>query len=387
MMQMNAGTIRRPQVVAARGEIDAVEAGIVAGLAGLGPSLILFFAADGAQVAPLSGRLSARFGPDCCVLGCSSAGAFDFSGYADEGVIAIGFPAGSFRAEAVWLSRLRQHLALDWMAALRDLAGRVPAQPDRSRFGLLLIDGLSGREELVAATVDAAVPELLVLGGSAADGLRFDQTQLAMNGEARPESALFCMVSTDFAVEEVVYDHFSAVGTRMVVTHADPDNRLLTEIDAEPAAAEYARQIGVAVADLGPSAFAHNPLLERSGGRHYVRAISGVTPDGGLTLMSSVETGAVLSIGRAQGLIDGFSARMERLGPAELVLGFDCIMRRIAIEQAGEQEAVAALCRDFRIAGFNTYGEQHGGIHVNQTFVGLAFVDRRPNDGPHDKRD
>ena len=91
--------------------------------------------------------------------------------------------------------------------------------------------------------------------------------------------------------------------------------------------------------------------------------------------MSSVETGAVLSIGRAQGLIEGFSTRMERLGPVELVLGFDCILRRIAIEQAGEEPAVAQLCRDFRIAGFNTYGEQHGGIHVNQTFVGLALMD------------
>ena len=29
----------------------------------------------------------------------------------------------------------------------------------------------------------------------------------------------------------------------------------------------------------------------------------------------------------------------------------------------------------FRVAGFNTYGEQHSGMHVNQTFVGLAFMD------------
>ena len=27
------------------------------------------------------------------------------------------------------------------------------------------------------------------------------------------------------------------------------------------------------------------------------------------------------------------------------------------------------------MAGFNTYGEQHGGLHVNQTFVGLAFLE------------
>ena len=39
--------------------------------------------------------------------------------------------------------------------------------------------------------------------------------------------------------------------------------------------------------------------------------------------------------------------------------------------------------RDHRVAGFNTYGEQHGGLHVNQTFVGLAFLepDAKPGRG------
>jgi hypothetical protein len=31
------------------------------------------------------------------------------------------------------------------------------------------------------------------------------------------------------------------------------------------------------------------------------------------------------------------------------------------------------VLRDRRVVGFNTYGEQHGGIHMNQTFVGIAF--------------
>jgi hypothetical protein len=29
----------------------------------------------------------------------------------------------------------------------------------------------------------------------------------------------------------------------------------------------------------------------------------------------------------------------------------------------------------YNMAGFNTFGEQHGGMHMNQTFVGLAFLD------------
>lgn len=372
----------RPLVTSLRRGPDPASA-IAAVFAGHPLAMVLVFAADGALVAPITADLSRSLGPSCLVLGCSSAGGFAFDGYDDDSIIAIGFPASSFRAEAIWLSQLRQHLALDWMVSLRQLSERFAPAPGRTAFGILLIDGMSGREELVTTTVNATLPAMMVLGGSAGDGLRFGQTRLAMNGAERPESALFCMVETDFAVEEVVFDHFLPVGARMVVTEADPDTRCIAEINGEPAAMEYARLIGLPESALGPVAFAEHPLLERSGGRHFVRAISGVTSAGHLTLMSSVETGAILTLGRATSLTEGLRQRMEQIGPADLVLGFDCILRRIAVERAGEQQIIGQLCRDYRIAGFNTYGEQHGGIHVNQTFVGLAFLSRNRNDSDH----
>lgn len=366
----------RPLVASARGDSAAVAEILSWSFHEAAPALILFFADDQSLVTPLSATLHAAFGADCLVLGCSSAGSFTFEGYQEDSVVAIAFPAAAFRAEAVWLRDLRQHVALDWMVSLRGLMETARHHPGKSRFGLLLIDGASRCEELVTTTVDATLPDLMVLGGSAGDGLRFEQTRLAMNGEERAESALICVVSTDFDVKEVIFDHFVPVGNRMVVTSADPENRLIREINAESAAEEYARLIGLPVDALGPRAFAENPLLECAGGRHYVRAISGVTPNGDLSLMCSIEPGAILTLGRSKSLTEGLRHQMEQIGPAELVLGFDCILRRIAVEQAGEQETVGQLCRDFRIAGFNTYGEQHGGIHVNQTFVGLAILDR-----------
>lgn len=366
----------RPRVVAVPGDPDTVADEIRAGVAGLGPALLLVFAADGAMLAPLTGRLHEALGPGCLVIGCSSAGGFAFGAYRDDLVVAIAFPAASFRAEAIWLRDLRKHMALDWIRALRRLAADsgVPA-PGWSRFGLMLIDGLCRREELVAATVDAALGDLPVLGGSAGDGLRFSRTHLALNGESHSESALFCLVSSAFPVEEVVFDHFIPASDRMVVTEAQPEERVILTINAEPAAEEYARLIGVAEAELGPGAFAAHPLLMRQGGRHAVRAIQAVTPERGLSLMSSVETGTTMTLGRAENLTEGLAARMTALGPTALILGFDCVLRRLALEQAGLGGAIGRIYRAHRVAGFNTYGEQHGGLHVNQTFVGLAFLE------------
>ena len=78
------------------------------------------------------------------------------------------------------------------------------------------------------------------------------------------------------------------------------------------------------------------------------------------------------------------SARMSGLGRTALILGFDCVLRRIALEQAGLGDVVGRIYRDHRVVGFNTYGEQHGGLHVNQTFVGLAFLEsERADAAPH----
>jgi hypothetical protein len=176
-------------------------------------------------------------------------------------------------------------------------------------------------------------------------------------------------------VEEVVFDHFTPTSERMVVTDAVPEERVILSINAEPAAEEYARLIGMPEAALGPRAFAAHPLLARQGGRHVVRSIQAVTPGRGLSIMSSVEPGTTMRLGRAEDLTGGLEARMSALGPTALILGFDCVLRRLALEQAGLGASIGRIFRDHRVAGFNTYGEQHGGLHVNQTFVGLAFLE------------
>ena len=375
----------RPRVVAASGGAAVAAEAIASKLKDARPALVLVFSADGEVLAPITGMLRERFGPGCRVVGCSSAGCFAFGGYRDDRVVAVAFPATSFRAETIWLKGLRQHMARDWILALRRLSeGFAGVAPGWSRFGLLMIDGLCRREELVAATVDATLGTLPVVGGSAGDGLRFGRTHLAIDGRSHPESAVFCLVASAFPVEEVIFDHFTPSGERMVVTEAAPEERVIVSINAEPAAEEYARLIGLPVAELGPRAFAEFPLLMRQGGRHAVRAIQEVTPDGGLSLMSSVETGTTMTLGQAEDLTGRLEARMSGLGRTALILGFDCVLRRIALEQAGLGDVVGRIYRDHRVVGFNTYGEQHGGLHVNQTFVGLAFLEsERADAAPH----
>ncbi len=345
------------------------------GLRDADPALVLVFGARGDDLAGLSLGLRNGVGPDCTIAGCSSAGEIGPAGYASDSVVAIGFPAAGFRAGAVVLDNLAGLPVSDWMAALRRLHESFAPDPRRSLFGLLLVDGIAGQEDALVATIDAALPSVPTLGGSAGDGLEFRRTTLLAGDAVMTNAAVFLLVETDLAVSEVTFAHFSPTETRAVVTAAIPDKRRILELNAEPAAAEYARIVGVPADRLTPTEFARHPLLLRMGKRHHVRAISAVTEDGGLSLMSAIDTGTVLTVGRAGDLTQGFAEALESLPrPPLMVLGFDCILRRLALERAGLVQAMSDLFTRYRVAGFNTYGEQHSGMHVNQTFVGLAFM-------------
>lgn len=361
-------------VQADRGEADRASV-LLAGLRGADPGFVLVFASDGSELSSLHSALQAGLSDDCVIAGCSSAGEIGPDGYTTDSIVAIGFPSTSFRAQSLILSDLATLPVTEWMTALRRLYAGFDPDPRRAVFGLLLVDGLAGQEDALVSAIDAALPSVPVLGGSAGDGLDFRQTTLLAHGQVMSNAAVFLLVETDLAVSEVTFAHFSPTETRVVVTAAIPEKRRILELNAEPAAEEYARLTGTSPNALTPSEFARHPLLLRMGKRHHVRAISALTVDGGLSLMSSVDTGTVLTLGRAEDLTQGFDEAMAALPRNPLmVLGFDCILRRLALEREGLTDAMSMLFTRHRVAGFNTYGEQHSGMHVNQTFVGLAFM-------------
>ena len=373
-----------PVVVQADRKAPDLAVRLGAGLRAANPAFVLLFGAAGRQLAELGDSLRDGLPDDCTVAGCSSAGEIGPDGYSSDSVVAIGFPRDSFRAKALILKNLSSLPVSNWMASLRQMNAGFAADPSRSSFGILLVDGVTGQEDALVATVEAALPALPVIGGSAGDGLEFRSTTLFLNGELHQDVAIFLLIETDLSVSEVTFSHFSPTTTRAVVTAASPDRRQILELNAEPAAEEYARLTGIPRDRLTPSDFARSPLLLRTGQRHHVRAISEATPDGGLALMSAIDTGTVLTLGRSEDLTQGFTEALESLPrPPLMILGFDCILRRLALERAGRVADMSGIFSRFRVIGFNTYGEQHSGMHVNQTFVGLAFMPP-PSDRPID---
>ncbi|WP_207802973.1 FIST N-terminal domain-containing protein [Roseicella frigidaeris] len=348
---------------------------------------LLVFFAPSFDAEALAQALAATF-PGLPVAGCSTAGEITPDGIASDTVVALALPHGGFRVATDIISELGgltvengAAVARRLRAALERRCGDRAAAPGH-RFALVFIDGMSYREEMCVSTIAMALDDIPVVGGSAGDGLRFGVTSQLHGGRVHRQAAVIVLVDTDHPVEVFHTDNFSPTGRKLVVTRCDPERRIVHELNAEPAAAEYAAAVGVAPEELTPVLFASHPVVVRVGGSHYCRSIQRVNPDGSLSFFCAIDDGVVLTIARPRDLVAAAEAELARLdralGGLDLVIGFDCVLRRLDAARRRVRPRIEDLYRRHQVVGFFTYGEQFGGMHLNQTFSGVAIGRPRP---------
>jgi hypothetical protein len=317
------------------------------------------------------------------VIGCTTAGEIGPVGYRDHSISGASFPADSFTAACGRIDRLQQFESAQAQSLAQNLMQRLesvePRADSTNSFALLLIDGLSMREEPVTRTLQKALGRLPLVGGSAGDGLDFGKTQVYSEGAFHTNSAVLAVVTTDVPFRIFKTQHFVPTDKRVVVTAADAEHRIVMEIDGRPAAESYARFVGAGVQSLDPLRFAEQPMVVVIDGTNYVRSIQKANPDGSLTLFCAIEEGLVLRGARGVDLVgnleEAFAGLEAEVGPPQLVIGCDCILRKLEMNQRGLVDLVEKVFRDNNAIGFSSYGEEYLGVHVNQTLTGIAIGD------------
>ncbi|MBI3430951.1 MAG: FIST C-terminal domain-containing protein [Hydrogenophilales bacterium] len=342
--------------------------------------LVVFFCSGGYDLDAVAEEMSRLFA-GTQVVGCTTAGEIGPDAYRQHSLTGASFAAGSCIAVAGRLAHLRRFDIVGGHAfaqnLLQQLESRAPeAGPDNS-FAFLLIDGLSVREELVAHTLQYALGEIPLFGGSAGDDLKFAKTYVYSEGTFHSDCAVLILISTSLPFRMFKTQHFISTSERLVVTQSDPARRIVNEINGLPAAQEYARLVGIDVRDLNPMRFAAGPVVVTIGGTDYVRSIQKVNANGSLTFFCAIEEGLVLRVAHGVDLVENLEQTFEKIraeiGPPQIVFGCDCILRNLEISQAGTKERVETIFRRNNTIGFNSYGEQFHGVHVNQTFTGIAI--------------
>jgi hypothetical protein len=338
---------------------------------------LVFFSQSLIDAGALAAALNAH-APGLAYAGCSTAGEITPQGLAEGNVLAILFPADAFSAASVMiegLSSLRMDHITSEVASLRR---SLRTTDDDRTFALCFIDGLSYAEEAVTSAIHWGLDSIPLIGGSAGDDLKFETTRLISNGRVTSDSAIIVLVATRIPFDVFKTDNFVPTDEKLVVTASDPDHRIVHEFNAEVAAREYAASVGIMPETLTPMSFASHPVVVKVGGEYYCRSIQKMNPDGSLSFFCAIDDGVVLSLAQPKGMVEttrtAFREVERRLGSIDMVLGFDCVLRRLDAENRQVRREISELYRDNRVIGFGTYGEQYRSMHLNQTFTGIAFT-------------
>jgi len=188
------------------------------------------------------------------------------------------------------------------------------------------------------------------------------------------------LIKTDLPFSIFKTHHFQPTQRELVITQADSNQRLVTEINGGPPALEYAKLAGIDATELKTEHFTQNPLMLEIGKEWYVRSVLEVCPDQSLRFYCAIGEGLPLSIGESQDIADNLKTQLNKVTQTfdrvDFILGCECLFRRIEIQQKDKFTEVEKILGDYQFVGFSTFGEQYKGVHINHTLTAVVVGQR-----------
>lgn len=341
----------------------------------------VLFVSDLYDLKVLGDEINRIFGTQ--VVACTTSGEISGSGYSDHSISGMSFSNRNFEIDPIYIKDLKQATEAD-IRKIESTISKVEnnlyvyLKPSKT-FCMMLIDGLSGKEEYWSETVGNRLNDTVMVGGSAGDRLNFKQTFLLIDGEFVSNAGAFLFFSSNIPFETFKIQHYDISDKKLVITESDPDKRIVYEINGEPAAIAYAQALDKSLDKVTSDDFWKNPLVLNIADSCYVRSIQTINADNSLTFYCAIENGLVLSLGKREDLVQNFQKYFEqiqkKLGTVEGSVFFECVLRKAEVQslEQGELKKLQSMYNSLGVVGFHTYGEQFRSIHINQTLTGVCF--------------
>lgn len=337
--------------------------------------MMMYFASSKYDPHEISAGMQAAF-PGATVFGCSTAGEIVSGRMLKGSVVAMAFDEESMvnvKVEVV------EHLGrkIDVNAAFRSFERHYCEAAEEMKpskyLGIVLVDGMCGVEEKLMDVIGDRT-NVIFVGGSAGDDLRFQSSHVFANGKAYRHAAVLALLRPAVSFDLIKTQSVRQMGPELVVTKANEDRREIMEFNHKPAATAYAEALGVSVNELA-ACFPSHPLGLVIDGEPYIRSPIQILGDSVVFQCSSVE-GMPLSLLELTNIIEDTKKTLERsrakLGGISGVIVFNCAHRALELEYKNLTAKYGEVFADIPTVGFNSYGEQFIG-HMNQTATMIVF--------------
>jgi hypothetical protein len=354
-------------------DVEGAVAEIKEQLKGCDASMVLFFASPAYQPDRLAAAMAQAF-PGAETFGCTSAGEIVTGRMLTHSLVAMALSSAAVRSVKVEVLHDLDKPGNSAFDAFERHFGTPIKEMDPGRYvGILLIDGLSRKEELIVDRI-GDLTNVNFIGGSAGDDLRFSATHIFAGGKSHGNAAVVALVEPAVPFSFIKTQSFTPKTRTLKVTRANEEEREVIEFDGKPAAIAYAEALGVDVAEV-ESHFLSNPLGLLFEGEPFVRSPQRVK-DGSMVFYCAIKEGMELSLLQSTDIIADTKNALEddrtAFGEVSAIINFNCILRTLELRQKGLTEKYGNLFSDVQTAGFSTYGEQFIG-HINQTATMLVL--------------
>ena len=339
------------------------------------PRMVLFFASSVFDQSALSDKMQKAFEP-AVTFGCSTAGEIVSGKMLKNSIVAMAFTSNIISDVKVEVvnnpaDRGRVDMAMDSFE--KHYGEPVRDMDVRKYVGITLVDGLSGAEEKLMDRIGDKT-NVIFVGGSAGDDLKFSSTSVYANGKAYSNAAVLALIKPKTSFSILKTQSFCSLGKRLTATKVDVEKREVLEFDNKPAAVAYAEALGIAPADA-PNYFMRNPVGLMSGNEPYVRSpqqIQGNSMKFYCNIMENMELDILKSTDIVGDTKKAVEDKVREMGHISGIINFHCILRTLELEKNGQTEEYGKIFENIPTIGFSTYGEQYIG-HINQTSTMLVF--------------
>jgi hypothetical protein len=329
-------------------------------------TLVIAFGASGLLDDGESVRELRRALPRALLIGCSTAGEIHGTSLLDGSVSAavVRFAGTTLRGASAPV-----RAPGDSFAAGQSIASSLAGPGLKGIF--ILSDGLHVNGSELVRGLNSSLPrDVVVTGGLAGDGDRFQRTWVTLGGELCDQ----VVAAVGFYGDRVRLGHGSKggwdlFGPQRLITRSE--GNALFELDRRPALDLYKEYLGEQAAGL-PAAALLFPLALRmpdSPDRSVVRTVLSIDEDRqSMVFAGDVPQGAYVQLMRANfdRLIDGASGAAGMVRMSEdaahpvLAVAISCVGRRLVLKERTEEELEAALDVlpvGTEQIGFYSYGE------------------------------
>ncbi len=348
--------------------------------------LMVFGGSDHALLAQGLADLRAAF-PQSHWIGCSTSGEI-YERTLEDNSLCVAIMA--FAHVTLRSAHCKIEHAEESASAGQVLAQQLNAPDLKSVF--VICDGLTVNGSELTKGLAAHLPSnVVVTGGLAGDGTRFQQTWVLANQQPQSQQVVAIgLYGEHVGVAFGSRGGWDVLGAEREVTHAE--GNILYALDGQPALALYKKYLGERAVEL-PAAGLLFPLairndLEEDG--LTVRTILSVNDaDDSITFAGDIPQGKFVRLMRAnfERLIDGAADAAGGMrfsgyqGGALLSVAISCVGRRLVLAQRTEEEIEAVqetLPSGSKLIGFYSYGElsplRSGRCDLhNQTMTLTAF--------------